>query len=251
MSHSTHTVVPVSLSAPVRLLLPAAAALLVMVMAPAVLRAQNTAAASIIGHVTDESGAPVPEAAVSVTSPALQVAAMTTVTDPDGNYQVLDLPAPGVYKISFGHPGFQTFVRADLNLSVGFAARVDVTMKVGQVEQTIEVTGSSPVVDTVNTAGGSTLQLAEIQDTPKGLGLQELLPMSAGVSLQGKPDVGDSNLAARSSLTVCCRSPIFRWKALTSRAPTIWIRRSTSTRFPWRKSSSRPPATMPMYRLPE
>ena len=73
-------------------------------------------------------------------------------------------------------------------------------MKVGQVEQTVEVTGSSPVVDTVNTSGGTTLQLTEIQETPKGLGLQELLPMSAGVSLQGKPDVGDSNLAARSAI---------------------------------------------------
>src|SRR5579862_8186478 len=101
MTLSTHIVASVSLSAPVRLFLPAAAALFVVVMAPPVLKAQNAAAASITGHVTDESGAPVPEAAVSVTSPALQVAAMTTVTDPDGNYQVLNLPAPGVYKITF------------------------------------------------------------------------------------------------------------------------------------------------------
>ena len=73
-------------------------------------------------------------------------------------------------------------------------------LKFGQVEQTVEVAGSSPVVDTVNTSGGTTLQLTEIKETPKGLGLQELLPMSAGVSLQGKPDVGDSNLAARSAI---------------------------------------------------
>jgi hypothetical protein len=178
----------------------AVAALSLMVAAPAIVRAQAAASASIIGSATDETGAPVPNAAVSVTSPALQVSAVTAVTDPEGNYQVLNLPAPGVYKVAFAHAGFQTFVRADLNLSVGFAARVDAVMKVGQVQQTVEVSGSSPVIDTVNNSGGTTLKLAEIQETPKGLGLQELLPMAAGVSLQGKPDVGDSNLAARSAI---------------------------------------------------
>lgn len=179
---------------------PVAAALLLMTIAPAVVRAQAVASASITGRVLDESGAPVPDVAVTVTSPALQVSSVAAVTNQEGNYQVLDLPAPGVYRISFARASFQTFVRTDLNLTVGFAARVDAVMKVGQVEQTVEVTGSSPVVDTVNTTGGTTLQRQEIELTPKGLGLQELLPMSAGVSMQGKPDVGDSNLAARSAI---------------------------------------------------
>jgi hypothetical protein len=177
-----------------------AVALFLMLVAPSIVRAQASSAASITGRITDDTGAPVPNAVVSVTSPALQVSAVTAVTDQEGNYQVLNLPAPGLYKVAVAHPGFQTFVHPNLNLSVGFAARIDAVMKVGQVEQTVEVTGSSPVVDTVNTSGGTTLQLKEIQETPKGLGLQELLPMSAGVSLQGKPDVGDSNLAARSAI---------------------------------------------------
>jgi hypothetical protein len=175
-------------------------ALLFMAVAPSIVRAQAVGSASLTGRVLDESSAPVPDVNISVTSPALQVSNVTAVTDQDGNYRVLDLPAPGVYKVSFARPGFQTFVRTDLNLNVDFAARVDAAMKVGQVDQTVEVTGSSPVVDTVNTYGGTTLQREEIELTPKGLGLQELLPMSAGVSLQGKPDVGDSNLAARSAI---------------------------------------------------
>lgn len=147
-------------------------ALVLLIAMPVVVKGQAAASASITGHVTDQTGAPVPVTLVAVTSPALQVASVTTVTDQEGNYQVLDLLAPGVFKINFSHSGFQTFVRADLNVSVGFAARVDVMMKIGAVEQTVEVTGSSPVVDTVNTTGGTTLQLAEIQETPKGLGLQ-------------------------------------------------------------------------------
>jgi len=167
--------------------------MLLLAVAPAIVRAQAVASASLTGRVVDESGAPVPDVTVAVTSPALQISSVAAVTNQEGNYQVLDLPAPGVYKISFARAGFQTFVRTDLNLAVGFAARVDAVMKIGQVEQTVEVTGSSPVVDTVNTAGGTTLQRQEIELTPKGLGLQELLPMSAGISLAGKPDVGDSN----------------------------------------------------------
>src|ERR1700686_1292644 len=174
--------------------------LFVTAAAPVVLKAQAVASASLTGRVLDESGAPVPDVNVSVTSPALQVSNVTAITDQEGNYQVLDLPAPGVYKVSFAHAGFQTFVRTDLNLAVGFAARVDAVMKVGQVEQTVEVTGSSPVVDTVNTYGGTTLQRAQIELTPKGLGLQELLPMSAGGSLQGEPEAGHSTLSSRSAI---------------------------------------------------
>jgi hypothetical protein len=176
------------------------AALLAVVLAPALMFGQAAGTGSITGRITDETGAPVPEASVKVTGSALQVPAVNALTDQEGNYQVLDLPAPGVYRVSFAHKGFETLVRPELNLSVGFAARVDGTLKIGQVEQTVEVSASNPVIDTVNTSGGTTLQRAEIQEIPKGLGLQELLPMSAGISLQGKPDVGDSNLAARSAI---------------------------------------------------
>ena len=181
-------------------ILPVAVSILLIAVAPANLWSQAQSSASITGRVVDDSGGPMAGVTVTVTSPALQVPSVTTNTDTQGNYRVIDLPAPGVYRAAFSREGFQTFARDGLNLSVGFDARVDVTMKLGQTTQTVEVTGSTPVVDTVNTSGGSTLQLMEIAETPKGIGLQELLPMAAGVSLQGKPDVGDSNLANRSSI---------------------------------------------------
>jgi len=162
-------------------------------------RGQSQESASIVGQVVDASGASIPNVKVSVTSPALQVPQVTTTTDADGNYKVLDLPAPGAYRASFELQGFQTFVRADINLTVGFSAKVDATMKVGEVTQTVEVSGASPVVDTVNTAGQTTLQEEQIQVIPKGELLQEMMPMVAGLNLAGKPDVGDSNLAARAA----------------------------------------------------
>ena len=174
--------------------------LLAIGLAPAALWGQSQTSASLTGRVTDQSGGALPSVTVTVTSPALQVPQLNTVTDASGEYKLLDLPAPGVYNISFALQGFQTYSQQGVNLSVGFTGRVDASMKVGSIQQSVVVRGENPVVDTVNTAGTSTLQAQEIQDSPKGVGLQELLPMAAGVSLQGKPDVGDSNLANRSAV---------------------------------------------------
>jgi hypothetical protein len=150
--------------------------------------------------VSDERGDPIAGVAVTVTSPALQVDHVIATTDARGNYQILDLSVPGNYAATFSLAGFESRIRAGLNLSVGFAAKVDMVMKVGAISQSIEVSGSSPVVDTVNTSSGTTLQPSEIERIPKGTGLQELFPMAAGVSLAGKPDVGDSNLVSRSGV---------------------------------------------------
>ena len=174
--------------------------LLVAGFATTVAWGQAVTSASITGKATDESGASMPNVKVTATSPALQVHEVTTTTDGDGNYRLLDLPSPGVYRVSFGQAGFEAFVRDGVNLTVGFAARVDATMKVGEITQTVEVNGGSPVVDVVNTAGTTTLQKEQLETTPLGAGIQELLPLAAGVSMQGKPDVGDSNLASRSAI---------------------------------------------------
>jgi Carboxypeptidase regulatory-like domain len=176
-----------------------AIAMAIIGLNPSRMIGQNTANGSIVGKVTDSSGAALPGALVTVTSPQLEVPQVTTTSDAAGDYRVLDLPAPGVYHVAFSLQGFQTYVREGLNITVGFAARVDAAMQVGAVSQTVSVTGASPVVDTVNNASQTTIQRDQIADVPKSVGLQELLPMATGVSLQSKPDVGDSNLASRTS----------------------------------------------------
>jgi len=167
---------------------------------PVAARAQVSTNASVTGHVTDESGALIPGVAVTATSPALQVREVSTLTVEDGTYTLRDLPAPGVYKISYSFAGFQTYVREAITLSVGFSARLDVVMKPGEVSETVDVVGSNPVIDTVDTAAGTNLQYEELRLIPRGSTMQELLPMIPGVSMTGKPDVGDSNLAARSTV---------------------------------------------------
>jgi hypothetical protein len=167
--------------------------------APA-MRGQSAESGSIVGTVVDSSGTAMAEVKVTLTSPALQVPQLTTVTDVGGSYKFINLPAPGVYRATFEREGFQTFVRADFNLTVGFSAKIDAKMTIGAVTQSIEVVGENPVIDTVNTSTGTTIQKQEIQDIPKGALIQEMMPMVAGINLAGKPDVGDSNLAARAQI---------------------------------------------------
>jgi hypothetical protein len=176
--------------------------ILLLALAPAAIwaQAQN---AGIIGVVTDDSGSVIPNAQITVTSPSLQVPKLTTSPDSQGSYKFVELPAPGVYHLSFEAKGFRTVVQSGVNLGVGFTAKVDASMSVGSVTEVVEVTAAGPVIDAVSTADTATLQQQEIAEAPKGLGLQELLPMAAGVSLQGKPDVGESNLANRQAVITC------------------------------------------------
>ena len=159
--------------------------------------AQAGALGSIMGKAADETGGVLPGATVTATSPALQVPSVTTVTDAEGNYRLRDLPAPGMYRVVFELTGFQTVAFDGVSLTAGFTARLDPAMKVSTVSETVEVTGQSPVVDTVGVAGVSSITLERIESIPMGSGIQNLLPLAAGVSLQGVPDVGDSQLANR------------------------------------------------------
>src|SRR5213594_603666 len=159
--------------------------------------AQTGTLGNIIGKAGDETGGVLPGVLVTATSRALQVPSVTTVTDAEGNYRLRDLPAPGMYRVSFELQGFQTIAFDGVSLTAGFTARIDAAMKVSTISETVEVSGQSPVVDTVSVAGVSSIQSERLEITPLGLGIQNLLPMAAGVSLQGSPDVGDSQLANR------------------------------------------------------
>ena len=159
--------------------------------------AQAGTLGNIMGKAADETGGVLPGVTVTATSPALQVASVSGVTDAEGNYRLRDLPAPGLYRVVFELPGFQTIAFDGVSLTTGFTARIDAAMKVSTVSETIEVSGQSPVVDTVSVAGVSSITLERLESIPLGSGIQNLLPLAAGVSLAGVPDVGDSQMASR------------------------------------------------------
>jgi hypothetical protein len=103
-------------------------------------------AQSLAGTVRDTSGAVLPGVTIEASSPALITKVRTGVTDEAGQYRIPDLP-PGTYKVTFSLPGFATVVREGLELSGGGVMTIGAEMRVGSLEESITVTGESPVVD--------------------------------------------------------------------------------------------------------
>src|SRR4029078_6697720 len=112
--------------------------------------AQSVASGTIEATVKDESGSVLPGVTVTAASPQLQVGQLVQVSDATGAYKFVDLPA-GTYRVRAEVPGLFATVHDDLRLTVGFTARVDLTLKVGALEESITVSGQSPVVDVTNT----------------------------------------------------------------------------------------------------
>ncbi len=113
-----------------------------VVLVPTVVAAQ----AVIAGSVKDPSGAVLPGVTVEASSPALIEKVRTAVTDGTGQYRIEDL-RPGVYAVTFTLTGFSTFKREGVELTGSFTATIDADMRVGALEETVTVTGESPIVD--------------------------------------------------------------------------------------------------------
>ena len=137
---------------------------------PASLWAQ-AATGSIAGVVRDTSGAVLPGVTVEASSPALIEKVRTVVTDEAGAYRIIEL-RPGAYTVTFTLPGFATVRREGIELTTSFTAAVNTEMRVGGVEETITVSGETPVVD-LSSARQQTTVSREVLDaipTTKRLG---------------------------------------------------------------------------------
>jgi hypothetical protein len=110
-----------------------------------------------------------------------------------GQYRFVDIPI-GIYKIQYQLAGFQGVIHEDVRLNAGFVARIDVVMKVGALNESITVTGQSPVVDVSTTAGITNFTKEMLQTVPNTRSMWQVLAMSPGVRPAGTPDVGGSQL---------------------------------------------------------
>ena len=113
-----------------------------LVLTPALAFAQS----QITGTVKDVSGAVLPGVTVEASSPALIEQLRTAVTDASGQYRLVDL-RPGVYAVTFKLPGFNTFKREAIELPDAFIATINADLAIGSLEETVTVTGASPIVD--------------------------------------------------------------------------------------------------------
>src|SRR5687767_15716588 len=102
------------------------------------------AQAAITGVVRVTSGLVLPGVTVEASSPVLIEKVRSVVTDSTGRYRLVDL-RPGTYTVTFALPGFSGVRREGVLLEGTFTATIDVQLKVGSVQETITVTGESPV----------------------------------------------------------------------------------------------------------
>src|SRR5262245_49374527 len=110
------------------------------------LPASAFAQASLTGTVRDASGAVLPGVTVEASSPALIEKTRTATTDASGQYRIIDL-RPGTYALTFTLPGFSSVKRENLELAGAQTLTIPIEMRVGALEETVTVTGATPVVD--------------------------------------------------------------------------------------------------------
>jgi hypothetical protein len=159
--------------------------------------ASPVAAQAIGGRVTDSSGAVLPGVTVETSSPALIERSRQVVTDGQGRYLLTEL-RPGVYQVTFSLSGFAQVVRTGIELTSGFTATVNVELSVGAVEESVTVSGTSPVVDvqSVQTTAVTTREVIDAIPTGRNVeAFGRLIPGSGSVTGGGNaytPDVGGS-----------------------------------------------------------
>ena len=137
---------------------------------------------SIAGLVTDASGSVLPGVTVEASSPALIEKIRVVTTDGTGQYRIVDL-RPGVYTVTFQLPSFSTVRRDGIELSVGFTATINAEMRLGAVEETITVEGSSPIVDIQNVNQIKVVNRELIDTIPTGRGFANFATLIPGVTM--------------------------------------------------------------------
>src|SRR5512144_2369373 len=169
-------------------------AIAAIVAIPAVSSAQQTG--EIFGKVTDSSGAVLPGVNVTLTSPVLLQAETATTTE-TGSYRFPQL-AIGVYTVKFELAGFKTFIREGLRVEIGFNAQINATLEVSAVQETVTVSGESPVVDTRDTSRTTRFNQDALQSIPSARDPWVIIEQSAGVAMD-RSNVGGSQSGQQSN----------------------------------------------------
>jgi hypothetical protein len=150
---------------------------------------------AINGRVVDSSDSVLPGVTVTISAPQMQ-GTQTAVTNTEGNYRFPGIP-PGTYTVRYELPGFGTVVREGIRVTLGFTATLNVTMSVSGLEETITVTGDSPVVDVTSTKTSTNYDYKELAAIPSARDMWAILAESPGITMS-RIDVGGSAAGTQS-----------------------------------------------------
>src|SRR6185369_10993674 len=155
------------------------------------LTAYGQALGTIAGLVKDTSDAVLPGVIVEASSPALIEKTRSVTTDGRGQFTIVNLP-PGTYSVTFTLAGFAPVNRQDVNVSIGITTNLVIGMKIGNVAETITVSGETPVVDLQSTAQTTAANAQAFKELPTGgswVNMAQLVP-AINSAFFGTRDVG-------------------------------------------------------------
>ena len=157
-----------------------AVVLICISLLPATAHAQ-VAGATLSGTVTDSSGAILPQATVSVRNVSTDITRNTT-TSSSGLYSIPNL-LPGTYDVKASAQGFSTHVATGVVLTVGAQQVLDITLQVGQISQTVEVSTEAPNVELASSSISATVNSTTVRELPlNGRSWTDLAALQPGVS---------------------------------------------------------------------
>jgi outer membrane receptor protein involved in Fe transport len=139
--------------------------------------------------VSDNTGAVLPGVTVTVSSPAL-IQPQTQVTGAEGDYRFIALP-PGVYDVSFELAGFQGVKREGVRVVINQTLTVDQQLNVATLQETVTVTGASPIVDTSTTQVGTNFTKELLTEIPNARDIWAAMAQAPGLQMSSY-DVGGS-----------------------------------------------------------
>jgi hypothetical protein len=147
------------------------------------------ASAELSGNVLDSSGAAVPNATVTAINVETSIV-HTTASEKGGDYVLTSLP-PGNYTLTAEAPGFSKLEQTGISLQINQQARVDLTLKVGQTAQTVQVTGHPPLLEAESSSVGTVINRQLVNELPlNGRNFVQLATLSPGVNGVGESASG-------------------------------------------------------------
>lgn len=149
----------------------------------------------INGVVTDNTGAILPGVTVTASSPAM-IQPQVQVTGADGSYRFLALN-PGLYQIEFDLTGFQKVDRKEVRVVINQTLTIDQQLNIATLQETVTVTGASPVVDTSTTAMGTNFTKELLTEIPNARDIWAAMGQAPGIQMTAY-DVGGSNTGNQS-----------------------------------------------------
>ena len=158
----------------------------VLAMATAMWAQERTG--TVVGSVKDGTGAGIPGAEVEMSSPAL-IRATKVVSDEQGEFLLGGLP-PGVYTLLVKKAGFASIKQEGLAVQIGRQLRTDLKMEVGQVTESVTVSGEAVLIDTTQSAPQTNISEEAYDKLPKGRSFSSLLAMAPGVRFEPKQGTG-------------------------------------------------------------